>query len=75
MNARWATRNVAGVRTGDDGAITILVQHDPPGPELQGNWLPNPEGALNLAFRAYLPGAGIRSGEWTAPPVMSAEQG
>jgi hypothetical protein len=52
-----------------DGAITLYVQHDSPGRELEGNWLPVPQTGFALAFRTYLPGDAIRLGTWTAPPV------
>ena len=52
-----------------DGAITLYVQHDSPGRELESNWLPVPAGAFQLTFRTYLPGDAIRLGTWIAPPV------
>jgi len=53
-----------------DGAITLDVQHDSPGPDRERNWLPAPATAFGLTFRAYLPQQAIRSGQWTAPPVV-----
>jgi len=52
-----------------DGALTIVVRHEPPPAERVGNWLPCPAGPFMLTFRTYLPGPAIRGGRWTAPPV------
>ena len=52
-----------------DGALTILVQHDPPPAGQTSNWLPCPPGPFGLTFRTYLPGPAIRDGSWIAPPV------
>ncbi|MDQ1246270.1 MAG: hypothetical protein QG597_638 [Actinomycetota bacterium] len=40
------SRDVAGMRTGDDGAITILVQHDPPGTGVAGQLVAQPGGCF-----------------------------
>jgi hypothetical protein len=53
-----------------DGGITIDVQHEAPAADRTANWLPVPAGPFGLTFRTYLPGDAIRSGQWTAPPVM-----
>ena len=63
-------RDVAGMRRDPDGGLTIDVQHDPVAPKRLENWLPCPAEAFNLAFRTYLPGEAIRTGSWTAPPVV-----
>ena len=43
-----------GVHYGDDGSLTLYVQHrrptDPPRPR---NWLPSPEGPFTVIIRAY----------------------
>jgi hypothetical protein len=33
-----------GLRTSDDGSVTIYMQHDSPGPGKESNWLPAPAG-------------------------------
>ena len=63
------SRQLPAMARGADGALTILVQHDPPPDDLVPNWLPCPAGPFGLTFRTYLPGPAIRDGSWTAPPV------
>jgi len=57
------------LRRDADGAITLHLQHESPGPEHESNWLPVPATPFGLAFRTYLPREPIRSGRWRAPPV------
>lgn len=59
-------------RDPDDG-FTLHVGHRSPGAHLEPNWLPCPDGPFALTFRTYLPGAAIRDGSWTAPPVYRAD--
>lgn len=39
----------------DDGSLDIYIQHDSPGPDLERNWLPAPNGPFSLSLRMYLP--------------------
>ncbi len=55
---------------GPNGGITIYVQHDSPGKDLESNWLPVPDGPFGLTFRTYEPSEAIRDGRWRAPPVV-----
>lgn len=61
---------LADLKRDADNGITLFVQHEPPGPEWQANWLPVPPGPFGLTFRTYLPRLPIRTGEWQAPPVV-----
>lgn len=63
------SRQLGSMPRAEDGSVTILVQHESPGPELESSWLPCPSGPFGLTFRTYLPGEEIRNGSWTAPPV------
>lgn len=56
-----------------DGSVTIYIQHDSPGKELEKNWLPCPEGMFTMAFRCYLPREELRNGQWQSPPVEMAK--
>lgn len=47
-----------------DGSLTLYLQHDSPGEEKEGNWLPAPDGRFTLTLRAYRPGADIINGDW-----------
>ncbi len=56
-----------------DGTLTLYVQPDSPGSDLESNWLPSPRDAeFSLYIRAYWPGKEILDGQWTPPPVMKA---
>lgn len=56
-----------------DGSLTIHVQAESPGPELESNWLPAPAGAdFTLYLRAYGPKPAIADGSWTPPAVKTA---
>jgi hypothetical protein len=65
---------VPGLKKDPDGGFTLHVQHASPGADREANWLPVPDGPFGLTFRTYLPGPAIRSGTWTAPPVVRAAQ-
>jgi hypothetical protein len=59
-----------GLKFADDGSLTIYVQHDPPGADKQGNWLPSPKtGPFNVIFRLYGPSQAAQTGGWPPPSV------
>jgi hypothetical protein len=43
------------MKKGADGSVTIYIQKDSPGAELEPNWLPAPNGPIYLAMRLYWP--------------------
>lgn len=53
-----------------DGSVTIYIQHESPGTELESNWLPCPSGLFTMAFRCYLPREDLRNGNWLPPKVI-----
>ncbi|WP_321372880.1 DUF1254 domain-containing protein [uncultured Draconibacterium sp.] len=55
---------------GDDGSLTIYIQKESPGAELEANWLPAPDGPFYVAMRLYGPEEVALSGEWTNPPMV-----
>lgn len=60
-----------GLTFGDDGSLTLQIQHDDPSsgsPNL--NWLPAPAGPFALILRVYLPGAGLIDGSYRVPAVV-----
>ena len=59
-----------GLVYGDDGSVTIYIQHDSPGADKESNWLPAPEGAFRPILRAYQPGAEILDGTYRFPAVI-----
>ena len=53
-----------------DGSITLHIQNTSPGPELESNWLPAPDGPFDMVMRLYWPKPEVTQGKWTAPKVM-----
>jgi hypothetical protein len=60
-------------RFNDDGSLTLLVQRDSPGADMDSNWLPAPDGPFYLVMRLYGPEAEALEGTWTPPPVVPVE--
>lgn len=52
-----------------DGGLTLHIQHESPGKELEPNWLPAPEGPFIAILRLYLPKAEALDGSWKEPPL------
>ncbi|SFU22317.1 Uncharacterized conserved protein [Mesorhizobium sp. YR577] len=52
-----------------DGGLTLYVQHESPGSELEANWLPSPSGPFFMAMRLYWPKPEALEGKWKAPPL------
>ena len=63
-----------GLASGDDGAVTILLQHDEPA-EGTSNWLPVPAGPFHLMMRLYWPQPPVLEGRWMPPPVKRVHGG
>lgn len=60
-----------GLSYGDDGSLTIYIQHDEPSdPAQRANWLPAPAGDIYLAMRLYAPKEEAVNVEWRIPPVL-----
>ena len=50
-----------------DGKITIYLQHDSPGEDLESNWLPVPAGPFWATLRLYWPKPEALDGRWRQP--------
>lgn len=57
---------------GKDGSLTLYIQKDSPGKELESNWLPAPEGPFYCVMRLYGPEDAALKGEWVNPPMVKA---
>eukprot|EP00919_Chromeraceae_sp_WS-2016_P035779 GHVR01084853.1.p1 GENE.GHVR01084853.1~~GHVR01084853.1.p1 ORF type:complete len:486 (-),score=24.79 GHVR01084853.1:93-1550(-) len=55
---------------GEDGSLTLYIQKDSPGAELEPNWLPAPDGPFYCVMRLYGPKEEALSGEWVNPPLL-----
>ena len=59
-----------GVVTGDDGSLTITIQHEQPADAAAAaNWLPSPAGDFRPMLRVYAPRAEVINGTFRMPPI------
>jgi hypothetical protein len=56
-----------------DGGLTLLVQNESPGKDMEANWLPSPKGPFLMALRLYWPKEEATEGRWTEPKVLKAK--
>jgi hypothetical protein len=52
-----------------DGGLTLYIQHESPGKDMESNWLPAPKGPFSAYLRIYWPDAAALDGTWTAPKL------
>jgi hypothetical protein len=69
LNRFGAGTKNKNLELGEDGSLTLCVQHASPGPDKQSNWLPAPAEEFSLYIRAYWPDAAITEGHWAPPAV------
>ena len=53
-----------------DGGITLYIQNESPGKDLETNWLPAPDGSFSMILRLYWPKAAALSGAWKEPKLQ-----
>jgi hypothetical protein len=53
-----------------DGSLTVLIQHDSPGPGRETNWLPAPKDGFFVVMRLYQPEERMYRGEYVVPPII-----
>ncbi|HLO79567.1 MAG TPA: DUF1254 domain-containing protein [Chitinophagaceae bacterium] len=53
-----------------NGAITLYIQHQSPGKNLESNWLPAPGGSFRMIMRLYWPKPEALNGQWKQPKVL-----
>ncbi|MFN9719801.1 MAG: DUF1254 domain-containing protein [Planctomycetota bacterium] len=53
-----------------DGSLTIYIQKDSPGKDLESNWLPAPDGPMYVVMRLYWPEDSVIKGDWAPPAVQ-----
>jgi len=69
---RYSVSPRTDLKAAADGSITLHLQNESPGADLESNWLPAPKGDFILMFRFYAPGDAILNGTWNPPPVTPA---
>ena len=69
---RYAIGDRDKLATGSDGSVTLYIQKDSPGKDLESNWLPAPADSFNLVMRLYWPEQAIVDGTWRPPGVERA---
>ena len=57
-----------------DGSLTLYVQKESPGKELESNWLPAPDGPFYAVLRLYGPKTEALEGKWTAPALVKVSK-
>jgi hypothetical protein len=57
------------VKKDPDGGLTLYIQNESPGKELESNWLPAPKGPFLAVLRLYWPEQAALDGTWTSPPM------
>lgn len=59
---------------GEDGSLTLYIQKDSLGKELDPNWLPAPDGPFYVVMRLYGPEDAALNGDWVNPPLVKANE-
>jgi hypothetical protein len=62
-----------GLKTADDGSITLYFSHESPGKDKESNWLPAQDGPFWLVLRTYGPGDAIQNGSYKLPQVQQVD--
>ena len=62
-----------GLKTADDGSITLYFQAKSPGKDKESNWLPAPEGPFWPILRTYGPGKAILDKSWKLPAIKRVD--
>jgi len=60
---------VPELKTDADGGVTLYIQNETPGKELESNWLPAPKGPFAVYMRLYWPAEAAINGSWQAPKM------
>jgi len=58
----------------EDGSLTLYVQKESPGNDLESNWLPAPDGSFYAVLRLYGPKTEALEGKWVAPGLLKASK-
>lgn len=70
---RYSLGDRSALKTDADGGVTVYLQADSPGKELESNWLPVGGQGFYLVARLYLPKPEATAGQWHLPPVRRTD--
>ena len=62
-----------GLKYGEDGSLTVHLQHASPGKDKESNWLPAPDGPFSLQMRCYWPEPEALDPFYVPPAITKAE--
>ncbi len=63
-----------GLKYSADGSLTLYMQHESPGKDLESNWLPAPDGNFYVSLRTYRPRQEITNGTWIPENIETIEK-
>ncbi len=61
---------IPNFKTDKNGGITLYIQNESPGKELEANWLPAPDGPFSVLLRLYWPKQEALDGTWMHPKLL-----
>ena len=61
-----------GLKYGDDGSLTVTIQHESPGTDQESYWLPTPDGPFSLQARLCWPAPEALAPLYVPPSVQKA---
>lgn len=56
-----------------DGGLTIYIQNESPGKNMESNWLPAPKGPFAAYMRLYWPEEAALDGSWKQPALVKVQ--
>lgn len=62
-----------GLVYGEDGSLTLYIQHDSPGKDKEANWLPAPKHTFQVIGRLYWPEEVLLQQAYLPPPITKGE--
>jgi hypothetical protein len=70
---RFAVSSWMRFKRDADGSLTLYIQNENPGSDLETNWLPAPKSPFNLTMRLYAPKSEALTGVWNPPSIMRVD--
>lgn len=75
INRYAISSNAKTFKPAKDGSVTLYIQSESPGKDMESNWLPAPKsGSFRLIFRTYLPTKEIVDQTWQIPGLVKVKE-